>query len=227
MISVKANLLALWEKIDRAARSSGRRKEEITLVAVTKQVPLERIKEALACGVSQIGENRLQEAEEKLGQIPPGIKKHLVGHLQTNKAKKAIVMFDMIQSLDSLKLAEELNRRSEGKPVSVLVEVNTSGEKSKSGLNPHEVDNFLEQLTAVKNIRVKGLMTVGPLTDSEVKIANSFRMLKKLFDQAKSANLPNCRMEYLSMGMSGDFEIAIQEGSNMLRIGNAIFGARN
>ena len=227
MVSIQNNLERLWEAITKTAQRSGRQAKEITLVAVTKQISVDRIMEAVQCGVKEIGENRVQEAEKKFDLVPKEIRKHLVGHLQTNKVKKAVKMFDMVQSLESLKLAQEIDKYSVERAMPVLVEVNTSGEQTKSGLAPEQTGQFLESLAGLKNIAVQGLMTIGPLTDDQTKIRESFRTLRRLFEEASRLSLPNCQMQYLSMGMSSDFEIAILEGANMIRIGTALFGPRN
>jgi len=227
MVSIRTNLERLQEKIALACRKSGRKESEITLVAVTKGVEPSRILEAIDYGVKEIGENRIQEAESKFSLLPQEVRRHLVGHLQTNKVKRALKLFDMIQSLDSLKLALGINHRSGEKKVPLLVEVNTSGEATKTGIRPEETLDFLRKMAELENLKVLGLMTVGPLTSDLTAIRKSFRTLRNLFEQAGRLNVSNCKMEYLSMGMSSDFEIALQEGSNMIRIGTAIFGPRN
>jgi pyridoxal phosphate enzyme (YggS family) len=226
MSGILENLKRLQERIDQAARRSGRKGSEITLVAVTKNVTPDRILEAVKHGVTQIGENRVQEAENKFGQIPKEVKRHLVGHLQTNKVKRAVRLFDMIQSVDSLKLAQAIVDRSGDKAVPVLVEVNTSGEQSKYGVLPEETLNLLRQVTEMDRVQIQGLMTISPLTENQKLIRESFQTVRRLFREAEKIDSPNCRMKFLSMGMSSDFEIAIEEGSNMIRIGTAIFGAR-
>ena len=227
MVPIKSNLEHLRETVAKAARRSGRSESDLTLVAVTKGVEPERILEAIRCGVKDIGENRIQEAERKFSLIPKDVKRHLVGRLQTNKVRKALNLFDLIQSLDSVKLAREIDRISKEKVLPVLVEVNSSGEQTKSGLRPEDTIEFLRKIADFPRIQTRGLMTIGPLTDDQDSIRNCFRATRRLFEQASQLHLGNCRMEYLSMGMSSDYEIAIQEGSNMVRIGTAIFGPRN
>ncbi|MCI0530755.1 MAG: YggS family pyridoxal phosphate-dependent enzyme [candidate division Zixibacteria bacterium] len=227
MPRIKDNLLLIRGKIDWAAQESGRRGEDITLVAVTKQVGPKLIAEALLSGVDQIGESKIQEAEAKFKLLPPGVKRHLIGHLQTNKVNKAIQMFDLIQSVDSYKLAAEIDRRSVAKKMSVLVEVNISGEAGKNGIPPTQIVEFLKELESFQNLEIQGLMTIGPNTAEIEKIRSSFKEMSQLFRQASELSLSNCRMQYLSMGMSADYDIAIQEGSNMVRVGTALFGARN
>ena len=227
MPRILENLKRLQERIDQAARRSGREGSEITLVAVTKNVTADRILEAVKYGVTQIGENRVQEAEDKFEQIPKEVKRHLLGRLQTNKINKAIRLFDMIQSVDRFKLAQQIARRCEQKPMPILVEVNTSGEKSKSGVAPDETLDLLRQLAVLERVQIQGLMTIGPLTENRNLIRESFRNLRELFQEAENIDSAHCHMKYLSMGMSSDFEVAIEEGSNMIRIGTAIFGAGN
>src|SRR4030066_2433651 len=164
MVFIRTNLEKVQEKMASACRKSGRKESEITLVAVTKGIEPDRILEAINCGVKEIGENRIQEAESKFSLLPQEVGRHLVGHLQTNKVQKALVLFDMIQSLDSFKLAREIKHRGGEKKVPVLVEVNTSGEATKTGIWPRETLDFLQKLAELENLIILGLMTVGPLT---------------------------------------------------------------
>ncbi len=229
MSTIEENIQNVKENIAKSAEKAGKNPEEIVLVAVSKTVEPERIREALKCGINIIGENRVQEAEEKFKQIPDEFEKHLVGHLQTNKAKKAVELFDMIQSLDSLKLAEELSKRAlqKGKIMDVLVETNTSAESTKYGLKPDEVLDFVKQISSFEGIKVKGLMTVGLFSSDLDLVRPCFKELKGLFHELKDENIPNIEMKYLSMGMTQDYEVAIEEGANMVRIGTAIFGGRD
>ncbi len=229
MRSIEENIKDVWSRIEKAAEKIGRGKEHITLVAVTKTVEPARIKEAINCGIQIIGENRVQEAESKFAQVTEEVEKHLVGHLQTNKAKKAVELFDFVQSVDSQRIAEEISGRASqmGKVMPVLVEVNTSGEETKFGIEPHQVMPLIESISDLEGIRIKGLMTIGLFSDDPEDTRPCFKKLKAIFDQVKSESLPNAEMTYLSMGMTSDFEVAIQEGSNMVRVGTGIFGARN
>ena len=228
MSFIEENIRSVKENITRAAEKAGKTAEEITLVAVSKTVEPERIREALRCGIRIIGENRVQEAEEKFKHIQEESEKHLVGHLQTNKAKKAVELFDMIQSLDSLKLAEEVSKRAlqKNKIMDVLVEVNTSAESTKYGLNPEEVMDFMKKISELEGIKVKGLMTIGLFTSDMDLVRPCFKKLKRIFDELKEENIPNIEMKCLSMGMTQDYQVAIEEGANMVRIGTAIFGKR-
>jgi pyridoxal phosphate enzyme (YggS family) len=226
METIKNNLEIINEKIKKAASSVNKNPEEIKLVAVTKTATTEQIKEALNAGVKIIGENRVQDAKEKYQIFTTDIEWHLIGHLQTNKAKYAVEIFDCIHSLDSIKLAQEIDKRSLqfGKIKDVLVEVNVSGEESKYGIKPEEVEPFLKGISEFPRIRVRGLMTIAPIVEDKEKIRPYFRKLQELSKEIKSKNIENVKMDYLSMGMTEDFEIAIEEGANMVRIGRGIFG---
>jgi len=168
----------------------------------------------------------VQEAKEKYQIITADIEWHLVGHLQTNKVKYAVEIFDCIHSVDSIKLAEEIDKRSLqfGKTTNVLVEVNVSGEETKCGIKPEEVEPFLKEISKFSRIRVRGLMTIVPIVEDKEEVRPYFRRLRELSKEIKSKNIKNVKMDYLSMGMSEDFEIAIEEGANMVRIGRGIFG---
>lgn len=228
MSTISENLKRLEDYIEKAALKSGRKKEDITLVAVTKTIEPEKINQVIDAGIKIIGENRIQEAQEKFKFITKSVEKHLVGHLQTNKVKKALELFDLIQSVDSLHLAQEISKRAQekGKPAEVLIEVNTSGEPSKFGVKPEEVSNLIEEISRLENIKIEGLMTVGLFTEEIEKVRPCFVELRSLFESLKSLKNENVEMRYLSMGMSSDFEVAIEEGANMIRIGTAIFGQR-
>jgi hypothetical protein len=228
MHRIRENLGIVRGRIARAAEAAGMRPEEITLVAVTKTFPAEDILEGIGAGITVIGENRVQEAAGKHPQIGDRVQWHLVGHLQSNKAKKAVEIFSLIHSIDSAGLAQEVGKRAlaAGKVQEVLVEVNTSGEPQKHGMEPEKTLEVLKDIMGIEGIRVMGLMTVGPLTGEVTKIRKAFEKLRMLFEEADMMGLPNVEMRHLSMGMSGDFELAIAEGSNMVRIGSAIFGSR-
>jgi len=228
---VKENLVMVRARIATAAQSTGRRPEEITLIAVTKTIPLDLIEQAIQAGTTDIGENRIQEAIPKIEALQskyPQVTWHMVGHLQSNKVKQAVENFDVIQSVDSLKLARGIGdqeiRRSGTKRI--MIEVNTSGEVAKFGVQPADTIKLLQNISAFGSLMVEGLMTVGPLTEKAEDSRTAFKKLKQLSEQIKQLNLPNVEMKYLSMGMSDDFEIAIEEGSNMVRIGRALFGER-
>ncbi len=223
---IKNNLEIINEKIKKAALKTNRNPEEIKLVAVTKTATIEQIKEAIGAGVKIIGENKVQVAKEKYQILTTNIEWHLVGHLQTNKVKYAIEIFDLIHSVDSIKLAKEIERRSLqfGRITNILVEVNVSGEETKYGIKRKEVEPFLKEISEFSRIKVRGLMTIAPIAEDKEKVRPYFRMLGELSEGIKSKNIKNVRMDYLSMGMTKDFEVAIEEGANMVRIGRGIFG---
>lgn len=229
MTEISRNVARVRERIAAAARRAGRNPDEVTLVAVTKGVGLDRVLEAVACGVTHIGENRVQEAAAKFPHLPPGVVRHMVGHLQRNKAKMAVRLFDLIHSLDSLRLAEELNRRAleAGRVMDVLVQVNVSGEPTKYGLSPEEVEALVENMASLPGLRLRGLMTIAPIVEDPEQARPYFRRLRQLGDVILSAatDLKLERLE-LSMGMTDDFEIAVEEGATIVRIGRAIFGLR-
>ena len=223
---IKNNLEIIKEKIKKATLKTNRNPEEIKLVAVTKTATIEQIKEAISAGVKIIGENKVQEAKEKYQILSADIEWHLVGHLQTNKVKYAIEIFDLIHSVDSIKLAKEIDKRSLqfGMITNVLVEVNVSGEETKYGIKAEEVEPFLKEISEFSRIKVRGLMTIAPIAEDKEEVRPYFRKLRKLFEKIKIENMKNIRMDYLSMGMTEDFEVAIEEGANMVRIGRGIFG---
>jgi len=222
----KNNLEIINKKIKDAALKANRNPQEIKLVAVTKTATIKQIKDVINAGVTIIGENKVQEAKEKYQIMTADIEWHLVGHLQTNKVKYAIKIFDLIHSLDSIKLAKEIDRRSQqfGMMTNVLVEVNVSGEVSKYGIKPEELEPFLKEISKFPRISIRGLMTIAPITEDKEEVRPYFRKLKELSEKIKGKNMKNVRMEYLSMGMTEDFEVAIEEGANLVRIGRGIFG---
>jgi pyridoxal phosphate enzyme (YggS family) len=225
-MSFEDNLRGIRERMTAACARAGRPAGDVTLVAVTKTFPVDAISSALGAGLCDIAESRIQEAQTKfsaLFQPLAGVRKHLIGHLQTNKAKKAVELFDVIQSLDSYRLAAELDRqaRQRGKVIDCLLEVKVSPEATKAGLNPDEVETLLGQIRPLSGIRVTGLMTMAPYLDDVQQTRPYFARARALFEKLQSQGLTT-----LSMGMSGDFEIAIEEGATMIRIGSALFGTR-
>ncbi len=194
------------------------------LVVVTKTRSLKEINQAIFLGVSDIGENRIHEALEKYPHIGSSVKWHMIGHLQTNKVKKVVEIFDMIQSVDSEKLAREIDKRSRnvGKVMSILVEVNIGEEPQKYGVSPDDVLSFIENIAHLKNIKVLGLMCMAPFVEPE-ETRQYFKRMKSIFDKIKVESISNVEMKYLSMGMSNDYKVALEEGSNMIRIGTALF----
>lgn len=229
-MGLKERIESVLEKIEKAAAKSGRKLNDITLVAVTKTVPVEKIKEAYNLGIKIFGENRVQEARWKIEQLKDlDIEWHMIGHLQRNKAKYAVRLFSMIQSVDSYELACELEKRAflyNIKEVPVLIEVKISPEETKFGIPPEGVPPLIERISKeLKRVKIKGLMTIAPFVPAE-ETRPYFQKVKRLFDDLDALDFPGVEMRYLSMGMSNDFEVAIEEGANMVRIGTAIFGPR-
>lgn len=225
---ISENIKSVWARIANAAEKSGRNLTDIKLVAVTKTVGIERIREAFEAGLSDIGENRVQEMLSKYDGLGEDANWHLIGHLQTNKVKYIIGKTNLIHSLDRMELAEEIQKRAEkaGIIVDCLVQVNIAEEDSKFGLHKDDVLPFIRKVSEFANIRIKGLMTIAPFFQNPEDSRWVFKELAKLRIDINRENIDNIYMDYLSMGMSNDFEIAIEEGSNMVRIGTAIFGSR-
>ena len=215
------------ERIQQACRRSGRKAQEILLVAVTKTLPVERILEALTEGLTHFGENYIQEAKQKIEQIHQGTW-HFIGHLQSNKAKVAVKLFSMIETLDRLSLAEELNRQAElsGKVLEVLLQVNEAGEDSKSGLPPDQVPSLLEAAPSWSHLHLRGLMAIPPYEPDPELSRRWFRSLYQWQGKWQS-RFPDLDLSQLSMGMSHDFETAIEEGATIIRVGTALFGSRS
>jgi len=224
------SISTIYKRISHAAMRAGRNPEEVKLIAVTKTVTVHQIKEAIDAGLRTFGENRVQEAKAKIEELSagwtmPSVSWHLVGHLQKNKAKNAVRLFDLIHSLDSAELAEELNSQAEkiGKIQEVLVEMKLSPEETKHGVAKTELPQLLKMIQTMKHLRLRGLMTIPPFFEQPEKARSYFRELRELRDKAGVAGY---HMPELSMGMSNDFEVAIEEGATMVRIGTAIFGER-
>ena len=229
LASIYDNISRLQEKVAKATNRVGREPNSVQIVAISKTKPIDAIHKVLNAGIFDIGENRVQEAKVKYNSINRPATWHMVGHLQTNKIKQAIQFFDIIQSVDSLRLAKAIDRRSAdlGIQQSILIQVNTSGETSKFGIMPDQVQDFIKQASTYSNIQIKGLMTIAKPEQNSESIRPSFSMLRKLRDDIATQNLSNVDMNCLSMGMTNDFEVAIEEGANCIRIGRSIFGARN
>lgn len=227
MSEIKNRLKSVQERIGAAAKEAGRKKEDITLIAVTKMYEADVINEAIDLGVTDIGENKVQEIVRKYDAVKP-VRWHLIGHLQSNKVKYIIDKVSLIHSVDSLHLLDEIDRQAKKHDIimDVLIQVNISGEETKFGIKPEETEMFMEYAEKLGNIRVRGLMTILPKDDNPVKSRLHFVNIKQLYLDISSKRYDNIYMDYLSMGMSGDFEQAIMEGSNMVRIGSAIFGER-
>ena len=214
--------------MDQAAGRASRDPGEIKLVVVSKTIESARIQEAVEAGVTILGENYVQEAREKIEKIGHGVQWHMIGHLQKNKAKHTVTLFDYIHSLDGISLAQEIDRRAAQKGISVraLVEVNLSGETSKFGIASEAVMDLVRHVALLKHISVEGLMTMPPYFDEPEKARPYFIRLRELRDRIREEGIEGVRMDELSMGMSGDFEVAIEEGATMVRVGTAIFGER-
>jgi hypothetical protein len=228
--ALQDRLARIKERIENAAQACGRPTDAVRLIAVSKTMPAEIVQQAIEAGVTDLGENYIQEARDKinsLARFPANW--HFIGHLQSNKAKYAVRMFDLIHSVDSLKLAQELDRHAKrnGKIQPVLVQVNVAKEDSKSGVYLENTLRLLVEISRLENIAVKGLMTMPPFFNAPQKVRPYFAELRRLQDKIKAEAIPNVAMDELSMGMTGDFEAAIAEGATMVRIGTAIFGDRH
>lgn len=228
---IKENIARVKERIISACLKAKREPAGIKLIVVSKNRGVEEIKEAVSAGLSEFGENRVQEAVLKYKELSltayrlPLIKWHMVGHLQTNKVREAVKIFDLIQSVDSLRLALEIDKEALriNKIQDILLEVKVSPEATKFGLKPEEIIEVTKEVSGLKNINIKGLMAIAPIADNPEKVRPYFRMLRELQDKINSLQLIAYRLQLLSMGMTDDFETAIEEGSNMVRIGRAIF----
>jgi len=228
-LELKQRLEHIKERIRQAAKSCNRNPDSIRLVAVSKTVPAETVKEAIEAGATILGENYVQDAREKFDALVHyPVSWHFIGHLQSNKAKYAVRLFDLIHSVDSLKLARALNKEAKkvDKIQPILVQVNISGEDTKSGISAEDAPGLISEISHLKNLSIKGLMTMPPYFYQPEKVRPYFAALRELRDQMKKQSLPNVSLEELSMGMTGDFEVAIEEGATLVRIGTAIFGER-
>lgn len=222
---LQENIETVRKRLNKAAAKRGIPVEEITLVAVTKTIPAARIQSARELGIKDFGENRLQEALPKINSLSPEIDWHFLGHLQTNKVKDVLPYFKLIHSLDRMKLAHAIQKEALkiDKVVDVLVQVNIGSEETKYGFEPELVEEALEELVSLDMIKIRGLMAIAPLLEDPEELRPYFRRLNRMF---QSLNIPGTEMKYLSMGMTNDFEVAVEEGSNMVRIGTALFGER-
>ena len=226
---LKENLENVEEKIQEACRRSGRNREDITLIAVSKTKPTETLQHAYDLGVRVFGENKVQELSEKYDALPDDIHWHMIGHLQRNKIKYIIGKTELIHSVDSFRLAEAIEKEAAKRnlTVDVLMEVNIAREESKFGLLPEEVDEFIEKVQKLPHLQVKGLMTIAPFVENPEENREVFAQLKKLSVDIATKNAHNITMSILSMGMTNDYQIAIEEGATMIRVGTGIFGARD
>ena len=226
---IQSRLEEVRDRIRVAALSCGRDPKTVKLVAVSKTVPVDRVRAAIKAGVTVLGENYVQEAKEKIDAFrEEKISWHLIGHLQSNKAKYAVRLFDLIHSVDSLKLAKELDKRAGalGKVQPILIQVNVSGEETKSGIDTEQAVSLVRRIASLENLTICGLMTMPPYFNAPDRVRPYFRALRSLQRFIRQEAIPNVDMTELSMGMTGDFEAAVQEGATLVRIGTAIFGAR-
>ena len=229
-MSITQNIEEIRGRMAQAAARSGRKPEDVLLIAVTKLHEPDEIEEAIAAGVTDIAENKVQEIQKKFDQIHSPVNWHLIGHLQTNKVKYIIDKVVMIHSVDSVHLAQEIDKRAAaaGKTMDVLLQVNAAHEESKFGLDPKDVPQvFREILDSCPNVKIRGLMHIAPWSEDPEEIRPYFKEVKDLFDTLAAVEHPNADFKYLSMGMSHDFETAIEEGANIIRVGTSIFGERD
>ena len=228
-MSIGGNIEYIQDLKKKAAERSGRSGDDVLLVAVTKLHSTDEINEAIHCGITDIGENKVQEIMDKYDRVEP-VRWHLIGHLQTNKVKYIIDKVSMIHSVDSLKLAQEINKRAQqhGLVMDILIQVNSAMEESKFGITTEETGELIGQiLETCPNVRIRGLMCIDPFEDNPDDARVYFAEVKKLYDKYGQIDHPMLDFKYLSMGMSNDFEVAIEEGSNLIRVGTSIFGARD
>lgn len=227
-ISIRDNIIEINQNIENSLKRSGRA-DKVELIAVTKTIDIERIKEAIENGITDIGENKVQELDIKIPELKSCVNYHMIGYLQTNKVKYIIDKMRLIHSLDRSSLAIELDKRAkkENCIANVLLQVNIAEDESKFGLRVQEVLPFIDEVLKLENVRIRGLMTIGPNTSDEAILRGVFRGLYNLKEDILSRHYTNLTMDYLSMGMTNDYQIAIEEGSNMIRVGTGIFGKRN
>ena len=229
MVDVAGNYRSILSRIDEAAAKAGRDARHVKLLAAAKSQSIEAIQSAIAAGVTLIGENYVQEAQPKKAQTASGVEWHMIGHLQRNKARAAVDLFDVIETLDSLTLARELDKEGErrGKTVRTLVEINLAGEESKSGIAKSQVKNLFEEAGRHRHLAIEGLMTVPPFRENPEGVRHYFRELCELREKLTELRIPNVELRELSMGMTHDYAIAIEEGATIVRIGTGLFGPRS
>ena len=225
---IRENVHFVRNKIAEACQRSGRDPEEVELVAITKTVDVEQINEAMKAGILVVGENRIQEAWRKFQEVGKGVHWHIVGHLQTNKVKRVLQFADMIHSVDSVYLAREIQTQAEklDRTIEILIQVNTSGEESKFGFEPEVTIGAIEEISAFSNLEIKGLMTIGAFLPNPEDVRPCFKLLRDLKGRVNEHKIAGFEIGTLSMGMTNDYEVAIEEGSTMVRVGTAIFGER-
>ncbi len=226
---VAENYKYVLKKVEEACVRSGRDPKDVTLIAVSKTKPVEMIEEAMEAGARVFGENKVQELCDKYEQLPKDLHWHLIGHLQRNKVKYIVDKAELIHSVDSLKLAEEISKEAVKKnvEVNILIEVNVAEEESKFGVSVEEAPALVEEIAKLSGIHIQGLMTIAPYTENPEENRPVFRTLKKLAVDIKKKNIDNVCMDVLSMGMTGDYQVAVEEGATLVRVGTGIFGERN
>ena len=223
------NIDVVVSNIKNACERSGRKFEEVTLIGVTKTIDEDIINKSIEFGIKNIGENKVQEITRKYDKIDKSVNWHLIGHLQTNKVKYIIDKVSLIHSVDSYKLAEEISKRAVKAEIemNILIQINVAEEDSKFGINKDNIDEMVENISKLPNIKIQGLMNIAPYYEDNEFVRKYFREMKEIFDRIKNNNYDKVNMNYLSMGMTNDYEIAVEEGANMIRVGTGIYGARN
>ena len=226
---IKENIKAVQDNIKRACERAGRDEKSVTLIAVSKTKPVSDIRQAMEAGMRVFGENKVQEIREKTEEIKEDISFHMIGHLQANKVKYLPGKVCMIHSVDNVKLAQEIEKQfaKADMKIDVLIEVNMAGEESKFGLSPQEVPSFVKEIAPLSHLNIRGLMTIAPYTEDPESNRVYFAGLRRLKDEINDMHIPGVSMDTLSMGMTGDYEVAIEEGATFVRVGTGIFGARN
>lgn len=226
---IKDNIIEVLNDIDEAAKNAVPMDKKAELIAVSKTKPIEMLKEAYDAGMRDFGENKVQELTDKYDKLPNDVRWHLIGHLQTNKVKYIVDKAYLIHSVDSYKLAKEISKEAIKKNVTanILIEVNVADEESKFGVTCDEVENLIREIAVLPGIQIRGLMTVAPFVENSEENRPVFKKLRQLFIDIKSKNIDNVIMETLSMGMSGDYKVAVEEGATYVRVGTKIFGERN
>lgn len=226
---IKEQLALVEKKVADACTRAGRAREEVTLIAVSKTKPIEMLQEAYDAGARDFGENKVQEICEKHESLPQDLKWHMIGHLQRNKVRQVIDKVALIHSVDSYRLAQEISVQAQKKGITmpILIEVNIAQEESKFGISAEDTIQLVEEVALLPNLAIKGLMTIAPMVEDPEENRMYFRQIKQLSVDIKNKNIDNVTMDILSMGMTGDYEVAIEEGATMVRVGTGIFGARN
>lgn len=225
---IRENLQAVEQVIENSCRKADRPRQDVTLIAVSKTKPICDLREAYEAGVRDFGENKVQELLEKIPEMPPDIRWHMIGHLQRNKVKYIIDKVSMIHSVDSLRLAEEISQEAlkKGVEADILIEVNVAGEESKFGVSPEDTIELVRQIAVLPSVHIRGLMTIAPFTEDPEENRHFFQKLKQLSVDIEGKNIDNVNMSVLSMGMTGDYSVAVEEGASMVRVGTGIFGQR-